>query len=164
MVPLNGPEGELGTTYGLRHSNALLLVFNDFAVTNDYRINQPWLDAFLATNSAPDMSLGSGTCRPFAFSILIAWTIIPPNGIDFGILSATRIAESTCAGTIISMTTAESTTVTVTRKMTMLHQFIVGTGGAPLYSDYFYSGDDGDWFPRGFFMSNNMDSRCECGP
>ena len=50
-IPTNGPADEVGTTYALRHRNALVLVLNEYAGTNQYRVNQPWVDAVLATNT-----------------------------------------------------------------------------------------------------------------
>ncbi|HEY5914533.1 MAG TPA: metallophosphoesterase, partial [Verrucomicrobiae bacterium] len=52
-VPTNGPPGEERTTYALTYSNALLLMINNFAPSNLYRLNQTWVDQVLATNAQP---------------------------------------------------------------------------------------------------------------
>ncbi|MFZ4398317.1 MAG: metallophosphoesterase family protein, partial [Kiritimatiellia bacterium] len=50
-MPGNGPVGESNLTYSLTYSNALFLGFDQYV--NLHRVNQPWLNQQLATNTQP---------------------------------------------------------------------------------------------------------------
>lgn len=50
-LPSNGPAGESGLTYSFSTRNALFVGLDEYA--DLHRVNQPWLDAQLASNTAP---------------------------------------------------------------------------------------------------------------
>jgi hypothetical protein len=50
-MPSNGPSGEENLTWSFNHRNALVVGIDQYV--NILQINQPWLDAQLAQNSAP---------------------------------------------------------------------------------------------------------------
>jgi len=50
-LPGNGPAGEQNFTYSVSHKNALVLGLDQYVTS--HRVNQPWVDAQLATNSSP---------------------------------------------------------------------------------------------------------------
>ena len=56
MVPANGPAGEVFRTYAFTCSNALLLALDNYTGYGGYSqgtVNQPWINAVLATNRLP---------------------------------------------------------------------------------------------------------------
>ncbi len=50
-LPANGPAGEGNLTYSVSHENALILGLDEYVTS--HRVNQTWLDAELAANTAP---------------------------------------------------------------------------------------------------------------
>ena len=144
-LPDNGPVGEKGETYFVGCSNALLLVLNEFAPGNDYRVNQGWIEEVLATNN-----------RPHVFAV--------------GHMPAFKLAHADCLGTYPASRDIFWNTLSNAHCRLYfcghdhfydhsrlddadgnahndLHQITVGTGGAMLYADGSYDGTNGRWTP-----------------
>jgi hypothetical protein len=51
ILPANGPSGEVFRTYSFNYSNALIIALDNYI--SQGTINQPWLNALLATNQQP---------------------------------------------------------------------------------------------------------------
>lgn len=143
--PDNGPEGDVNLTYALNHKNALILGLNAFSPTNEYRVNQPWVEAVLATNAQPHV---------FAFSHPAAFKL--QHGNCLGMYPTNRDAlwrSLTQAGARMYFS-GHDHFYDHTRlddgdgnENNDLHQVISGTGGAALYADSAYDGQNGAWTP-----------------
>ncbi len=141
-LPDSGPDGERHLTYAVNHENALFLGL-DLYVT-PHRVNQEWIDEQLEGTSAqhvfafahePAFSAGHADCLDdypgnrdaFWRSLKGAGARVFFAGHDHFYAHA-RIGEGDAE--------------------TDLHQYIVGTGGAPLVAvDDSYDGDNGDATP-----------------
>jgi hypothetical protein len=145
-LPTNGPPGEIGTTFTVSYSNALVVMLNAFAPGNDLRINQAWLDSVLATNTLPHV---------FALSHLPAFKLRHTDCL--GSFPADRnrfwatLRQAGCrlyfAGHDHFYDHARVDDDDGDPNND-LHQVIVGTAGGPLYPDDLYNGDNGPYLPR----------------
>jgi hypothetical protein len=146
MLPDNGPLGENRSTYFIAHSNALVLVLNEYAPGNDYRVNQPWVDAVLATNSRPHV---------FAVGHMPAFKLQHPDCLGsfpaernllWNALSNAKCRIYFCGHDHFydhcRLDDGDG------NPNNDLHQITVGTGGAPLYLDASYDGTNGWWIPQ----------------
>lgn len=140
-LPQNGPEGELNLTYSVAHENALFLGLDQYI--RSHRVNQDWVDDQLAANT-----------RPHVFT--------------FGHEPAFKVRHSDCLDDYpaerdafwLSLEGAGSRAYFCGHDHFFnqarvdddgdpdndVHQFVVGTAGAPLYSwSGSYSGNNGDY-------------------
>ncbi|HWH71792.1 MAG TPA: metallophosphoesterase [Candidatus Sulfotelmatobacter sp.] len=148
-LPDNGPVDELDTTYALAYSNALVLVFNEFSATNDYRINQPWLEALLATNTRPHI---------FALGHMPAFKVLHPDCLAYYPTNRNLFWNSLSNAHARIYFCGHDHFYDHSRldegdgnPDNDLHQIIVGTGGAPLYPDGAYDGPNDRWTPQRVF-------------
>ncbi|MFO1477630.1 MAG: metallophosphoesterase [Verrucomicrobiota bacterium] len=146
-VPSNGPAGEISLTYSLVVSNSLVLAFDHNV--HPHLLNQAWMDAVLLTNTQPHV---------FAF----------------GHEPAFKVLHADCLGTYPAARDTFWRSLARARGRLYfaghdhfydhmrlddgdgnpdndLHQFIVGTGGSPIYGDAPYDGDNGAWTPVRIF-------------
>ncbi|HEX2973781.1 MAG TPA: metallophosphoesterase, partial [Tepidisphaeraceae bacterium] len=148
-LPANGPAGEIFRTYSFVHSNALVLALDNY-IGDQGTVNQPWINAQLATNRLPHI---------FSFGHVSAFQVTTDHR---------SMAEYTTPALRDafwnSLRNAGS-------KMYIcghyhfydhariddgdgdpsndLHQFVLGAGGAPPMTDPpTYPGSNAPWIPR----------------
>lgn len=144
-VPTNGPQGEVGSTFAVEWQNALILGFNNFSLTNSAQVNLPWLEAVVATNKRPHV-IAAGHLP--AFKVLHADCLddLPETRNGFWrslAMAGTRMYFSGHDHFYDHSRMDDGDGM----EMNDVHQIIVGTGGAPLYPDGAYDGDNGHWTP-----------------
>jgi len=144
-IPDNGPPEEIDTTYALIHRNALILVLNEFTPTNSFRVNQAWLDAVLATNTQPHV---------FAAGHLTAFKVYHGDCMDDYPTNRNAFWQSLERAGCRIYFCGHDHFYDHSRvdngdgnPNDDLHQIAAGTGGAPLYPDGLYDGDNGTWQP-----------------
>jgi hypothetical protein len=144
-LPTNGPMEDWGATYFVAYSNALVLLLNDYTPGNEYRVNQTWIEAVLATNSRPHV-------------------------IAVGHAPAFKLSHPDCLGSYPTQRDVFWNTLSNAHCRLYLsghdhfydhsriddgdgdpdndlHQIITGTGGAPFLGDGAYDGTNGIWTP-----------------
>lgn len=148
-VPQNGPPCEEGTTYSLTYSNALVVVLNEFASTNFYQVNQEWLNSVLSSNTLPHVFV-VGHTPAFQGWHSDCLAFYPTNRDVFWNSLSNAGARIYFSGhdhyydhSQIDDRDGDP--------QNDIHQFVVGTGGAPLYPDAGYPGDNSAWTPRRFW-------------
>jgi hypothetical protein len=119
LIPDNGPADELNRTYFFTHENVLVLMLDTYNLdpAKLLRVNQPWIDAVLATNLQAHVFAMGHAPRSMP-TMSIAWEPTRPSAMYSGSRSATRSAAFTSPVTTISTTTHASMTETVTPTMT----------------------------------------------
>jgi hypothetical protein len=143
-LPANGPAGEIGLTYSFTARNALFVGLDEYV--NLHLVNQPWLDAQLAANTA----------RPHVFV--------------FGHEPAFKAFHSDCLGSYpADRNTFWSSLASAGARVTFaghdhffdalriddgdgdanddLFQLIAGSGGGPLFTNVAYNGDNAPYSP-----------------
>ncbi len=145
-VPENGPAGEIKTTYSFVHSNALFLVLNDFIATNAYRVNQPWIDSILATNTLPHV---------FALGHVPAFRLYHQDTMDLYVTNRDIFWNSLSNAHARVYFCGHDHFYDHSRlndgdgdPQNDIHQVIVGTGGALLHPDVGYPGLNSLWSPE----------------
>jgi hypothetical protein len=145
-VPENGPPGELKTTYALAWNNALFLVLNQFTPTNSYRVDQAWVDSVLATNTLPHV---------FAVGHVPAFRIYHYDCLDNFVTNRDQFWNSLSNAQCRIYFCGHDHFYDHSQiddgdgdPQNDLHQLVVGTGGAPLYPDSLYGGNNSHWTPR----------------
>jgi predicted phosphodiesterase len=148
-LPGNGPAGEEGMTWSFTYRNALVIGLDEYS-GHDHRVPQAWLDAQLAAND-PNLH---------------------PHVFVFGHEPAFKVEHADCLGSYPDDRNAFWSSIAAAGGRSYfaghdhfydharlddgdgdanndLHQFVVGTGGAPFYSGGAYDGDNGPWTPAG---------------
>ncbi|HWI56240.1 MAG TPA: hypothetical protein VNZ22_03355 [Bacillota bacterium] len=148
-LPDNGPEGEYDTTYALTYENALILVLNEATPARDYLVNQAWVNAVLATNTRPHV-FAMGHYPAFKIYQTSYLGNYPTNRNNFWhSLSNAHGRIYFCSHDHFydhsRLDDGDG------NPGNDLHQFIVGTGGAPLYADGVYDGTNALWTPKRIF-------------
>jgi hypothetical protein len=158
IIPANGPPGEVGTTYVLNHRNALILVLNEFALSNSFRINQEWVDAVLATNTQPHV---------FAAGHMPAFKVYHGDCLDDYPTNRNALWHSLERARCGIYFSGHDHFYDHSRidngdgnPAEDIHQMTVGTGGAPLYGDGLYDGDNGPWIPVRVFHESQYGYVC----
>jgi len=142
-IPDNGPPGEIDLTYWVTNKNAIFIAFDNY--TAAHQVNQPWLDAVLASNNLPHVfSMGH---EP-AFSVWhpdclddypaqrdAFWTSLAEAGAKVYFCGHDHFYDH------MRLDDGDGNIEND------LHQFLAGTAGAPLYVDDPYDGDNGVWTP-----------------
>ncbi len=148
-APENGPPGEEKTTYAVTYSNALVVVLNEYAPTNSYRVNQDWLDSVLSSNTQPHVFVMGHTpaFQGWHGDCLGAY---PTNrDVFWNSLSNAQVRLYLCGHDHFydhsQLDDGDGD------PQNDLHQFVVGSGGAPLYPDGGYPGINDLWTPRRFW-------------
>jgi hypothetical protein len=144
-LPDNGPEGETDQTYAATYDNALVLVPNSFSYTNRLRVNQKWVDAVLATNTQPHVFVMSHApaFKVFHIDCLGAY---PQERNDFWLSLKRANCRMYFAGHDHFYDHARIDDWDGNPDND-IHQFVLGTGGAPFYNDSTYSGDNDPYNP-----------------
>ncbi len=144
-LPDNGPLGEKGSTYFISHSNALILVLNEYAPGNDYRVNQPWAEAVLATNAQPHVFV-AGHMPAFKLQHADCLGSYPVNrDLFWNCLSNAHCRMYFCGHDhFYDHCRLEDGDGNPDND---LHQITVGTGGAALHFDASYDGTNDLWTP-----------------
>ncbi len=148
-VPDNGPLEEKFSTYFIRHSNALVLVFNVFVSGSEYRVNQGWLDAVLATNTQPHV-FAAGHVPAFKLQHPDCLGMYPTNrDVFWNSLSNAHCRIYFCGHDHFydhcRLNDGDG------NPDNDLHQMTVGTGGAMLFLDASYDGINDLWTPVRIF-------------
>ncbi len=145
QAPDNGPPGEAKTTYSFCHSNALFLVLNQFAVSNEWRVNQSWVDAVLSTNTMPHV---------FVAGHVPAFRVYHPDCLEQYLTNRDAFWNSLSNAHCHAYFSGHDHFYDHAQledgdsdPQNDLHQVIIGTGGAPLYPDAGYMGTNSIWTP-----------------
>lgn len=144
-IPDNGPAGEVDRTYAVAYSNVLVLMLDNYVANNSLRVNQPWVDSVLATNTRPHV---------FAMGHVPAFKVLHADCLDDYPANRNAFwASLRSAGCRVyfcghdhfydHMRLAEGDRT----PNNDLHQMIVGTGGAPIAAGGAYDGVNALWTP-----------------
>jgi hypothetical protein len=149
-LPDNGPAGEVNRTYAFTLDNVLILGLDTYV--NPGRINQAWIDSILGANTLPHV---------FVFGHMPAFKANHADCLDD--YPTQRDAFWTSlknAGARVyfcghdhfydHMRVDDGDAIAAND----VHQFIVGGGGAPLYTTYAYDGANTIWSPVGVSHEN----------
>lgn len=143
-IPDDGPSGELDRTYSYTYDNVLVLGLDNYV--NAGRVNQAWVDSVLAANT-----------RPHVFA--------------FGHMPAFKANHTDCLDDYPTQRDAFWTSLKNAGARAYfcghdhfydhariddgdhdpdndVHQFIVGSGGAPFHESYAYTGTNTSWMPE----------------
>ncbi|MBU1693959.1 MAG: metallophosphoesterase [Verrucomicrobia bacterium] len=142
-IPDNGPAGEINRTYYFVCTNALIVGLDNYVTVG--KLNQAWLDGVLASNYMPHV---------FAFAHLPAFKVSHADTMDdypadrdlfWSSLSNSGARAYFCGHDHFydhaRLDDGDGNT------NNDVHQFVVGTAGAPLYTDGSYNGSNGVWTP-----------------
>ncbi len=142
-LPDNGPVGEVDRTYAVTYANALVLAFDNYV--NIHRANTNWLKTVLATNTS---------LHVFAMGHEPAFAVLHKDTLDddpvardafWNILSTAAARVYFCGHDhFYDHARLDDRDGDPTND---IHQYIVGTGGAPLYPEAPYDGLNGAWLP-----------------
>jgi len=152
-LPQNGPPGEVGLTWSLAHENALIVGMDHYIPGREFLVNQPWLDEQLAANVQPHVF---GAAHTPAFKVYHddSMHLYPADRDVFwqGIAAANGRAYFCGHDHFYDhMRVADGDS----RPDNDVHQFIVGTGGGPLYAGGSYDGNNGTWAPELVYHEEN---------
>ncbi len=127
-LPDNGPPGEVNQTYSITRKNALFIGLDQSLVTHLYEANQPWLDDQLAANTRPHVFV-FGHYPAFSVSHLDCMGTYPAARNEFwDSLAAAKVQIYFC-GHDHFLDHARART----SSNGWIHQFLIGSGGAPMY-------------------------------
>lgn len=143
-LPANGPPGEVNLTYSFTHKNALIVGLDQYV--DLYALNQPWLDAQLAANTRPHL---------FVFGHLPAYRAIPRPCLDYYPQQRDAFWQSLARAGARVYFAGHDHFYDHARiddgdgnPNNDLHQYIIGTAGAPFYTwQPPYEGDNGPMTP-----------------
>jgi hypothetical protein len=148
-LPDNGPAEERYMSYTVAHKNALLVSLDQYAGIKHqmaHVVNQPWLDAQLAANRKPHV---------FVFGHEPAFRTLPRDGLDLKPAQRDAFWLSLKAAGARLYLCGHDHFYDHARiddgdgnADNDLHQYIVGTGGAPFYTwTPPYNGNNGGFLP-----------------
>lgn len=142
-IPDDGPSGELDRTYSYTYDNVLVLGLDNYV--NAGRVNQAWVDSVLAANTRPHV---------FAFGHMPAFKANHTDCLDdyptqrdaFWTSLKNAGARAYFAGHdhFYDHARIDDRDGNINNDV---HQFIVGSGGAPFHTGYAYDGANGAWTP-----------------
>lgn len=143
-LPANGPPGEINLTYSFPHKNALIAGLDQYV--DLYAVNQPWLDAQLRANAQPHV---------FVFGHLAAFQALPRDCMDYYPDRRDAFWRSLSDAGARMYFASHDHFYDHARiddgdgsPDNDLHQYIVGTAGAPFYSwQPPYEGNNGAMTP-----------------
>ena len=144
-LPNNGPAGEENITFSFTQDNVFVVGLDQYVT--DARVNQTWLDAQFASNEQPHV---------FAFGHEPAFSVQHSDCLDDYPSDRNTFWSSIAAEGGRTYFAGHDHFYNHTRlddgdadPDDDLHQYIVGSGGAPLYDwNYSYDGDNGSWTPQ----------------
>ena len=146
--PQNGPSGETNLTYSFTHKNAKLILLDDYKTI--HKVNQTWLDQELNTNNSRHL---------FVFGHEAAFKVFHADCLDDS-LSARNTFWSSLknAGTKVYFCGHDHFLDAALIAdgdgdiQNDIYQYLVGTGGGWLMSQYSnYNGDNGPFSPNRLF-------------
>ncbi len=144
-LPGNGPSGEKNVTYSFTYGNILVIALDEYA--HNGRVNQAWLNAQLAANTQPHI---------FVFGHLPAFSVYHSDTLASYPAERDAFWNSLAAVGGRTYFAGHDHLYNHARlddgdgnPDDDVHQLVVGTGGAPLYSwGGNYAGDNGAWTPQ----------------
>jgi len=145
-LPQNGPPGEVNLTWSLVHRNALIVGLDHYIPDHSFRTDQVWLDAELAANTQPHVFV-AGHVPAFKVRHWDCLHCYPAERDAFWRsleAAQSRIYFASHDHFYDHMRLDDGDGI----EDNDLHQYIVGTAGAPLYDDGLYNGDNGAWVPQ----------------
>ncbi len=147
--PANGPAGDFGCTYAVRFKNALFVVLNECVSNRMYQMDRQWLDSVLATNAQPHVFV-VGHVPAFKLYHTESLGLYPAERNAFwNSLSNAHCRVYLCGHDhFYEHARLDDGDGDFDNDV---HQFTVGTGGAPLVWDGAYDGDNGLWTPTRVF-------------
>ncbi len=145
-LPGNGPIGEENITYSFTHLNVFLVVLDQYG-EHPRRVNQTWFDEQLSSNTQPHV---------FVFGHEPAFAVYHQDCLDDYPDDRNTFWKGIKVGCGLIYFTAHDHMYNHARiddgdgnTDNDLHQFVVGTGGAPPYSwSGSYDGNNGFWTPQ----------------
>jgi hypothetical protein len=144
-LPDNGPDGEVDRTYSFTYKNALVLGLDTYVTPNS--LNLPWVEQQLA-NKSDDLQ------QVFAFGHEPAFKVEHTDCLDNDPVTRDAFwSDLTSAGGRVYFAGHDHFFDAARiddgngNPDDDGHQIIVGTGGAPLYADGAYNGDNGPYIP-----------------
>jgi hypothetical protein len=143
-IPSNGPPGEIGATYAVVHRDALILALDNNV--NASQVNQSWIDSVLATNTRPHV---------FAMGHEPAFKVHHEDCLDDFPAERDAFWQSLRKVHCRAYFAGHDHFYDHARlddgdgnPENDVHQFIVGTAGAPLHPDGAYDGINDFWTPQ----------------
>jgi hypothetical protein len=143
MLPTNGPAGEIPRTYALMHSNVLVLALDEYI--NPYQVNTNWIKVVLATNPCLHV-IAMGHVPAFKVLHPECLEVVPEARDTFWNLLSNFACRVYFCGHDHFYDHARLDDGDGDPSND-IHQYIVGTGGAPLYDDAAYDDNNGAWTP-----------------
>ena len=152
-LPGNGPSGEKNVTYSFTYGNILVIGLDEYA-SGGGRVNQAWLNAQLAANIQPHV---------FVFGHMPAFSVYHPGGLTSYPAERNVFWNSLAAAGVRIYFAGHDHLFNHARlddgdgnSADDVHQFVVGTAGAPPYTwDGTYGGNNGSWTPRRVYDESN---------
>jgi hypothetical protein len=142
-LPTNGPAGEGNITYSFTHGTIFVAAMDLYV--SGHRVNQAWLDQQFAANTRPHV---------FVFTHEPAFKVLHPDTLDDYPVKRNTFWDSLKAAGGRTYFCGHDHFYDHLRADDGngdpdddLHQYLVGTAGAPLYDDGAYDGNNGTWSP-----------------
>jgi hypothetical protein len=151
-MPGNGPSGERNVTYSFTYGDILVIGLDEYI--NGGRVNQAWLNAQLATNTRSHV---------FVFGHLPAFSVYHPDTLASHAAERNTFWSSLAAASVRIYFAGHDHLFNHARlddgdgnPDNDVHQFVVGTAGAPLYTwNGAYGGNNGSWTPQRVYYGSN---------
>jgi Calcineurin-like phosphoesterase len=150
-LPQNGPEGEEGITYSFTHNNILVVALDNNVLPS--RLNQAWLDTQFESNTKPHV---------FVFGHEPAFKVRHTDCLDDHVTERDTFWQSLKNHGVRTYFAGHDHLYDHCRlddgdgnPGNDLHQFVVGTAGAPLYDSGVYDGDNSSWTPERMFFDKS---------
>jgi predicted phosphodiesterase len=147
LFPQNGPENEKNITYAIEYDNLLFIVMDQY--TAFHKINQVWLDELLETTNRefifvaghePAFKLVNTNCLAvYPEERNLFWESLINAGVEAYFCGHDHFYDHA----VIDDGDGNS--------YNDVHQVIAGTGGASLFNDSEYNGNNGRWIPERLF-------------
>lgn len=146
-LPQNGPSGEVNFTYSFIHKNALFIGLDDYKTI--HQVNQPWLDQQLAANKQPHV---------FVFGHEAAFKVFHTDCLDDSVAARNTFWQSLSQAGVkvyfcghdhfVDVANIDDGDVNANNDVI---QYLVGTGGGWLMSQYNYNGTNTPYTPKRMF-------------
>lgn len=142
-VPQNGPAGEVGYTYSFSYNNAFIVGLDEYVT--GHRVNQTWLNQQFAGNTNPHVFV-FGHEPAFKYNHTDCLDDYSTNRNTFWDSIATEGGRSYFCGHdhLYAHSLADNGDGNSNND---LHQFIVGSGGAPFHTSGAYDGVNSPYAP-----------------
>jgi len=151
-LPDNGPVGEVNRTYAFAAGNVLIIGLDTYVSVG--RVNQTWLDTVLAANTFPHVFV-FGHMPAFKANHIDCLDDYPTQRDTFWTSLKNAAGRVYFCGhdhfyDHMRVDDGDGD------PGNDVHQFIVGGGGAPLYTTYAYDGANTIWSPVNVFHENQF--------